>query len=237
LDQTESRQPRASQALLFWLVAFVVANFASLLVLILTGNGDSSSNSEISTLDVALSATAMWIVYLFATAQFLQVKWKNFRSTVGATFAGRDVVVGIPLGIASQLILVNVVNWPLARLFPDVFSFDEVSKRASELVDGARGGWVVLLALVVVVGAPIVEEIVYRGVVQPGLVASWGRSTGIVATAALFAAIHMQPVEFPGLFAFALVLGWARHSTGTIGMSIVTHMAFNATGLALVLLL
>jgi len=44
-------------------------------------------------------------------------------------------------------------------------------------------------------------------------------------------------VEFPGLFAFALVLGWARHSTGTIGTSIVTHMAFNATGLALVVLL
>ena len=237
LNQTASRQSRASQVLLFWLVAFVVANFASLLVLILTGNGDSSSNSEISTLDVALSSTAMWIVYLFATNQFLQVTWKNFRSTIGATFISRDVAVGVPLGIVSQLVLVNVVNWPIARLFPDAFSFEEVSKRASDLVDGARGGWIILLGVVVVIGAPIVEEIVYRGVVQPGLVASWGRTAGIVTTAALFAAIHMQPVEFPGLFAFALVLGWARHSTGTIGMSIVTHMAFNATGLALVVLL
>ena len=213
-----------------------MAGAGSTLVLVLTGNGGSSS-SDISTLVVALSATAMWIGYLFATAQFLQVTWRNFRSTVGATFEQRDVVVGIPLGMASQLILVNVVNWPLARLFPDAFSFDEVSKRASDLVDGARGGWIILLGLVVVVGAPIVEEIVYRGVVQPGLVASWGRTAGIVTTAALFAAIHMQPIEFPGLFAFALVLGWARHSTGTIGTSIVTHMAFNATGLALVVLL
>jgi len=231
-----SRQSRASQVLLFWLVAFVVANFASLVVMVLTGNGDSSNN-EMSTLDVALSATAMWIVYLIATSQFLQATWRSFRSAVGATFQRRDVVAGIPLGIASQLVLVNVVNWPLTRLFPDAFSFDEVSKRATDLVDGASGGWVVLLALVVVVGAPIVEEIVYRGVVQPGLVVSWGARAGILTTAALFAAIHMQPVEFPGLFAFALVLGWARHSTGTIGMSIVTHMAFNATGLALVVLL
>jgi membrane protease YdiL (CAAX protease family) len=231
-----SRQSRASQVLLFWLVAFVAANFASLLVLVLTGNGDSSNN-DISTLDVALSATAMWLVYLLATTQFLQVTWKNFRSTIGATFERRDVAAGIPLGIVSQLVLVNAVNWPLSRLFPDAFSFDEVSKRASDLVDDARGGWIFLLALVVVVGAPIVEEIVYRGVVQPGLVSSWGLTTGILVTAALFAAIHMQPVEFPGLFAFALVLGWARHSTGTIGTSIVTHMAFNATGLALVVLL
>lgn len=231
-----SRHLRASQVLLFWLAAFVLANFASLLVLVATGNGGSSS-TDMSTLDVALSATAMWGVYLFATTQFLQVKWKNFRSTIGVILLRRDVVVGIPLGIASQLILVNAVNWPLARLFPDAFSFDEVSKRASDLVDDARGGWLVLLGLVVIVGAPIVEEIVYRGVVQPGLVASWGRSVGIVVTAVLFAAIHMQPVELPGLFVFALVLGWARHSTGTIGTSIVTHMAFNATGLALVVLL
>jgi hypothetical protein len=146
-------------------------------------------------------------------------------------------VIGIPLGIASQLILVNAVNWPLTRLFPDAFSFEEVSKRASDLVDVAQGGWIILLGLVVIVGAPIVEEIVYRGVVQPGLVASWGRTAGIVTTAVLFAAIHLQPVEFPGLFAFALVLGWARYSTARIGMSIVTHMAFNATGLALVVLL
>ena len=236
LDQTASRQSRASQVLLFWIAAFLLANFASLLVLVLTGNGGSSS-TEMSTLDVALSATAMWIVYLFVTSQFLQVKWNDFRSTIGATFLRREVAVGIPLGIASQLILVNAVNWPLARLFPDAFSFDEVSKRASDLVDAAHGGWVLLLGLVVIVGAPIVEEIVYRGVVQPGLVASWGRTVGIVATAALFAAIHMQPVELPGLFVFALVLGWARHSTGTIGLSIVTHMAFNATGLALVVLL
>ena len=236
LDQTASRQSRASQVLLFWIAAFLLANFASLLVLVLTGNGGSSS-TEMSTLDVALSATAMWIVYLFVTSQFLQVKWNDFRSTIGATFLRREVAVGIPLGIASQLILVNAVNWPLARLFPDAFSFEEVSKRASDLVDAAHRGWVVLLAVVVIVGAPIVEEIVYRGVVQPGLVASWGRTVGIVATAALFAAIHMQPVELPGLFVFALVLGWARHSTGTIGLSIVTHLAFNATGLALVVLL
>ena len=179
----------------------------------------------------------MWAVYLLVTAKFLQVKWKELRVAIGAVIRRHDVLVGIPLGVASQLILVNAVNWPLARLFPDAFSFEEVSKRASDLVDVAHGGWIVLLGLVVIVGAPIVEEIVYRGVVQPGLVASWGSSVGVILTAVLFAAIHMQPIEFPGLFAFALVLGWARHSTGTIGLSIATHMAFNATGLVLVAIL
>jgi membrane protease YdiL (CAAX protease family) len=94
----------------------------------------------------------------------------------------------------------------------------------------------ILLVLIVVVGAPFVEEIIYRGTVQPDLVSRWGTKVGVVATAFVFAAIHQSPVEFAGLFAFALVLGVARHRTGRLGTSIITHMAFNAAGLVLVIL-
>jgi membrane protease YdiL (CAAX protease family) len=155
---------------------------------------------------------------------------------VNAKIQLRDVMVGVPLGIGSQLILVNAVTWPLSKLFPDAFSFDEVSKRASDLADNANGIWIAVLILVVVVGAPVVEEVVYRGIVQPGLVAAWGARAGMLFTAVLFAAIHFQPIEFPGLLAFALVLGWARQSTDRLGLPVITHTAFNATGLLLVFL-
>ena len=46
----------------------------------------------------------------------------------------------------------------------------------------------------------------------------------------------MSPVEIPGLFAFALVLGFMRERTGRLGMCMVTHAAFNATGLVLLAL-
>jgi membrane protease YdiL (CAAX protease family) len=87
-----------------------------------------------------------------------------------------------------------------------------------------------------VVGAPIVEEIVYRGSLQTRLVQGFGISVGVFVTALLFALIHLAPVEIPGLFVFALVLGIARQKTGALGLPIVTHLAFNATGLSLVLL-
>jgi len=51
-----------------------------------------------------------------------------------------------------------------------------------------------------------------------------------------FTVIHLQPIEFPGLFAFALVLGWCRWKTGNIGMAWVAHVAFNVAGLSLVVL-
>jgi membrane protease YdiL (CAAX protease family) len=152
-------------------------------------------------------------------------------------FSARDVIIGIPLGIFGQLVLVNLVNWPLSQFFPETFSFDEVSRRAEDIVGTAPGLWVIVLILIVVVGAPIVEEIVYRGSLQTNLVTAAGRPIGIVLAAAIFAAIHLAPVEFPGLFAFALLLGIAREKTGTLGLPIVTHFAFNATGLLLVSLI
>jgi hypothetical protein len=149
------------------------------------------------------------------------------------TFAWGDLW-GIPLGIASQFLLVTAVTYPLTKLFPDQFSAEEVEKRARELADAASGGWIVVLFLVVVIGAPVVEEIVYRGLLQQGLERSINPKVALVVTAAIFAAIHLQPVEFPGLFAFALVLGWGYQKTQRLGLSIITHMAFNACGLLVV---
>ena len=226
----------ARKVLTYWCGAFVLANLASVVVVSALGS-KYDSGDNLPTWLIALSAAAMWSVYVALTSRHLQVPVSKIFYTLHARIQRRDVLLGIPLGIASQLVLVNAVTWPLSKLFPDVFSFDEVSKRASDLADNANGWWIVVLILVVVAGAPIVEEMVYRGVVQPGLVAAWGSRAGIWFTAFLFAAIHFQPIEFPGLLAFALVLGWARQSTDRLGLSVITHTAFNATGLLLVFLM
>ncbi len=225
----------AREVLTYWLGAFVLANIASIAVVSVFGS-QYESGDNLPTWLIALSAIAMWSMWVALTGRHLRVSVGHIWSTVKAPLRLRDVLVGVPLGIASQLILVNVVTWPLSKMFPDSFSFDEVSKRASDLADNANGIWIFVLIFVVVIGAPIIEEIVYRGVLQPGLVATWGPRAGLSFTAVLFAAIHFQPIEFPGLLSFALVLGWARQSTDRLGLSIVTHMTFNATGLLLVFL-
>jgi membrane protease YdiL (CAAX protease family) len=57
----------------------------------------------------------------------------------------------------------------------------------------------------------------------------------VIIAAVWFTIVHLEPVEFPGLFAFALVLGLCFARTKRIGLSIVAHVAFNVTGLVLVL--
>lgn len=153
---------------------------------------------------------------------------------IGLSFRMSDLV-GVPLGVAVQVVALPALYWPLRQVFPDAFSLDDVERRARELYDGtSAGSGIILLVLVVVVGAPLVEEIVYRGLLQGSSVARWGRTWGLWSVAVWFALVHFQPVEIPGLLAVALVFGWLRDRTGRLGASILTHMAFNAAGLWLV---
>jgi membrane protease YdiL (CAAX protease family) len=54
-----------------------------------------------------------------------------------------------------------------------------------------------------------------------------------LCTAGLFTLIHFRPVEYPGLAAFALIVGAAALVTGRLGPAIAIHIGFNATGLLL----
>ena len=224
-------------ALGYWFGAFLLGNIASVLAMVLVWR-PANPDEQMPIGATAVSAIALWSVFfLFLTLLSRGIGSGSMRHDYGLAIAGTDVLVGVPLGVFSQFVLVNIVNWPLSRVFPGHFSPDAVEQRARELSDSARGGWVVVLVLVVVVLAPVIEELVYRGLVQQGLANSLGSLRAWPVAAVVFAAVHLQPVEFPGLLAFALVLGWCYRRTNRIGLCIVTHMAFNASGLAVVALL
>ena len=101
--------------------------------------------------------------------------------------------------------------------------------------DRADGGLIVVLFLLVVIGAPFVEEVVYRGLLQRPLLDRLPALPVILGVAALFAVIHFRPVEYPGVFVPGLVFGVCAWRTGRLGMAVAAHVAFNATGLALAL--
>jgi uncharacterized protein len=157
----------------------------------------------------------------------------SFAEEYGLQFKVIDLV-GVPVGVLSQLVLLRLVYWPLERGWPDTFSRSRVERNARDLYDRAHGGWLVGLVAVVVVGAPFVEELMYRGLLQRAALRRLNDVFAVVVVAAFFALIHFRWVELPGLFVFGLVLGVCALRTGRLGMGIAAHMAFNATGLLLV---
>jgi membrane protease YdiL (CAAX protease family) len=142
-------------------------------------------------------------------------------------------LLAVPAGVAAQLVLIPALYWPLQQVWPDTFSDERLEERAVELVDRASGGSAVLLVVVVALGAPIFEELVYRGLLQRSLCATVGKWLGLVVAAAWFSLIHLAPVEYPGLFVAGLVFGAALVLTDRLGPAILAHVAFNVTGLAL----
>jgi membrane protease YdiL (CAAX protease family) len=130
-------------------------------------------------------------------------------------------------GFALQLALVPIYI-PILELF-DVDP-DRVDDAARELIDRAQGAsGVTLLILIAVVGAPIAEEVFYRGFFQPGLATRLPAWAAIVVTSLVFGLSHFQLLPFPGLFVFGVAAGVVAHRTGRLGPAIALHMGFNLT--------
>ena len=213
-----------------WAGAFVVANIFAAVIF---GASGAASGEEPMWV-IGLVAVSLWVPLIAVLVSLSRrLGTGNFVRDYAVSFRPIDLI-GVPVGIASQLLLVNLVYLPLREWFPETFDADKVEDRARGLFDRADGAWIIVLVLVVVVGAPIVEELVYRGFIHGSLRGRFSDGVALVAAAVWFTLIHFTPVEFPGLFAFAIVLGLCFQGTGRLGMAIAAHMAFNATGLLLV---
>ena len=79
--------------------------------------------------------------------------------------------------------------------------------------------------------APIVEEIVFRGLVQRTLERRFGIATGIAGAAGLFALVHFLPWVFPLHFLLGAAFGFAVYATRSIWAGVILHAANNAVAL------
>ena len=143
-----------------------------------------------------------------------------------------DIPLGIVAGVASQYLLVPVVEAPLIPFVHHLYS--RLGHPAQSLTGDAFGTGLVVLAVLVCVGSPIVEELFFRGLLLRSLLGSFeqigprlGPALSIVVTALVFALVHFEALQFLGLAGFGVVLGLLAWRTGRLGPSIVAHMAFN----------
>ena len=92
----------------------------------------------------------------------------------------------------------------------------------------------VLLVLLVVVGAPIVEEF-FRGFLMGALERTSGKAWALWISALLFGAGHFEPLQTAALVLFGLVVGYLVQRYDRLGPSIFAHMGFNAVTIAVLL--
>ncbi len=92
-----------------------------------------------------------------------------------------------------------------------------------------------LYFVAVVALAPLLEEVLFRGVLLAVLRRYLGAAGGIVVSALLFMAVHQQPVTFLPLFWLGLVLGFVYHYTGSLAAPVALHALHNGLQFGLIL--
>jgi membrane protease YdiL (CAAX protease family) len=223
----------ASTAAFTFVGAWAGAQVVSSLILLAIGNGDASIDVSFGVLSVALvGAWASYLVGMRLASQ--RAGTGNMVADYGIAFRWSDLL-GLAIGAVAQLVVIRLVYLPLEALWPNTFTQDRLTENAEDLVDRAGGASTVLLVAVVVIGAPLVEELFYRGLLQRSLASRFNQVAVLVGVAVVFAAVHFRPIEFPGLFVFGLILGWAALRSRRLGSAIMIHAGFNLTGLLAVL--
>lgn len=105
----------------------------------------------------------------------------------------------------------------------------------SEASAGLDAGGV-LGVLAVAVVAPVVEELIFRGLIMTRLSRAMPGWLAILLSAAIFGACHGHPVWFCYAFVLGALFGLMDWKAGSIWPSILGHVAFNAIGQIITLL-
>lgn len=144
-----------------------------------------------------------------------------------------------PLSIGKTL-LVAVGALLLASLFNFVYATyiisgmpmqDEMAKLLASIPRTPLNIGVGLFAIAIV--APLIEELLFRGLLQKSLIHHMPVWAAIALSAFLFSVVHMQPYAMPALMALGAAFGYIYHKTGSLRMTIVLHMLNNTLALVL----
>ena len=76
--------------------------------------------------------------------------------------------------------------------------------------------------------APLVEEMVFRGLLYGWVAGRWGTVAAWLVSSLAFAAAHAEPAHVILVLPLGLWFGWLRRRTDSLRPSLVAHMANNA---------
>jgi uncharacterized protein len=126
------------------------------------------------------------------------------------------------LVISGLGILLSEVSNLTTRILP---MSDSWLRAFSSILGDGSAPWKGILAVVVV--APIVEEIIFRGMILRGFLKHYSVKKSILLSALLFGIVHMNPWQFVTAFVAGIILGWWYVKTESIITTIFGHTLNN----------
>lgn len=147
----------------------------------------------------------------------------------------RDIGWGFLLAvlclIGSQLASL-AASWAVS--LPD----DADPSNTQILSDNSGSLWLIGFIFLVTIGAPITEELLFRGVIMQGIRKRAGDAAAVVGSAIIFALPHLiagatlkeTVVLWSGIFTIGVILAIGTLRTGRLGAAVIGHFLFNSFG-------
>lgn len=175
-----------------------------------------------------LMGTLVYIAVLAMTVGY--ISWDGDLSRILNMFKissfriGFIFLIGLPLLITVIDILVNNIYDSLYILLFGTPSIPEIVY----YVDDSEYNLILALSFTtMVIAAPVVEEILFRGYILDAIREIHGDTVAVLGSAGLFGLLHLEPYVIGMAALGGVIYGWIRIKTGSLWPSIISHMIWN----------
>ena len=207
--------------------AVLAVVFATRFVMLLFGAGPSLSMLGVG------EALGVGAVATFAAARVAEPQ----RERLGLRGFDASFIPWLIM-LLPVIVLLSELDNMLRAISPPSDIPAEMKKLQQEFM--GSGTLATVEAAIVAIGiSPVVEEWLFRGVIQQGLVAHLARARGVLLTAGLYAIVHVGPAPsapaalspFLHSFFLGVILGTVRLATGSVLAPILLSAGVSALGL------
>lgn len=163
----------------------------------------------------------------------------------GVKFKVGDVWIGLwAFALAWPVVEASAIGATLVQQYMAGETPTIAHPTLAQIISSPNDPWRWVVIASVVLGAPIVEELVYRVFIQSAIIRVIGGVwPGVLITSVIFAAVHrlgdpenaVPWVALAPIFVLGLAMGIAYERTKRVGVPILMHMAFNAVNVGLAL--
>jgi membrane protease YdiL (CAAX protease family) len=170
----------------------------------------------------ALALTGAYLWLLLNGAPHFPRQWSalRLRPLVGAAL--RWTLIGIPAAL--------VFTWALGEVYVRLVPVPPEHFDPFRPLMGDPVGRLTITLLAIAI-APVLEEFVFRGLIQSSLERRWGALRALTATAFLFALVHFNPRIFPLYFVLGLIFGYGVYATRSIWAGVLLHAVNNTAAM------
>lgn len=197
---------------------FLVLLFYMVLTGMAQGLVDYFVKGSMSPLMTSFTQLLAYVISLLLTVSYAVNKRRKDGQS-GLSFSGFPGWVAPLVCIATLGLIVGLERISLLLPMPDAIEkfFEGLFKKD------------VFSVIMLVIAAPVLEEILCRAIVLKGLLASYSPRKAIIISAVFFGLIHLNPWQAIPAFISGLWLGWIFYKTRSVIPGMIVHATINGT--------